>query len=117
MAENNDLVTGEITFEDGTQPFSGATAFVKLEDVSLMDVDATVVAQQTLQNVAYDGFAAIPFVLNGSADDEKARYRVSAHISFDGDEDIQQGDFVTMQSYPVLTYGNPNTVTLQVRRV
>lgn len=116
MSENTTRVTGEITFEDGTQPFSGATLIVRLEDVSLMDVAANLVTQQVMRDVAYDG-TPIPFELHANSTNDNTRYRVSAHVSFDGSEEIAKGDFITMQNYGVLTHGNPNRVQVQVRRV
>ena len=43
---------------------------------------------------------------------------ISASTSaLSGTNTIQQGDYITMQSYPVLTQGFPNTADIDVQRV
>ncbi|MBL8145990.1 MAG: hypothetical protein JNL34_06370, partial [Anaerolineae bacterium] len=44
-------------------------------------------------------------------------YSVRAHIATSGSGEVERGDYITMQSYPVLTRGYGNRVTLAVRRV
>ncbi len=111
------LVTGEVVFEADTPPFADAVVTVRLEDVSLIDAPSKVVAEQVIRNVSCSG-GGLPFELKGALpDDDRARYTVSAHVSLGGGRDVQQGDYITMQSYPVLTHGNPDRVTVQVKLV
>ncbi len=112
---NEPLVTGEIHFPPGTSPFSDATVVVRLEDVSLPDGPAPIVAQQVLRGVAYKG-EPIPFTLTGTLpDDKRARYSVRAHVRFHGSDEIQTGDYITTQSFPVLSAGDH--VHVRVQRV
>ncbi len=113
---DRELVTGEIVLPAGTS-FDGATVTVRLENVSMMDAPAQVVAEQVRRGVKYDS-GTIPFTLRGTlGDDARARYSVSAHISLSGNGDMHKGDFISTQSYPVLTHGNPNRVRVEVRKI
>ena len=111
------VVTGEIVFAKGAKPFSGAVVTVRLTDVSMADAPAGPIAEQVIRDVSFDEKTRIPFRLQGSANSDRGRYTVSAHVSLNGSRDIQQGDYITMQSYPVLTFGAPDRVTVEVRPV
>ncbi len=41
----------------------------------------------------------------------------AAHADLDGDGQVSLGDYVTMESYPVLTRGNPASAEVEVREV
>lgn len=114
MAESF-LVTGEITFQGETSTFSGAVLRVRLENTGMMDAPAEIVSEQVTENVSSGD--PLSFQLRGELPDERSQYNVRAHISMDGSADIQKGDYVSKQSYPVLTHGNPNHVQVQVSRV
>jgi uncharacterized lipoprotein YbaY len=112
------LVTGEIVF-DSEAAFSDAVVRVMLEDVSLAGAPATVIAEQVIRNVDSRG-GRIPFSLEGTLpadNDDRARYSVRAHVSLHGGEDFKKGDFISTQSYPVLTHGHPKRVTVHVKRI
>jgi putative lipoprotein len=114
-------VSGEIVFGGDAQAFSGATAFVRVEDVSLMDAPSTVVAQQTIEGVAYTpggAVGAIPFAVQGNPPaDPRARLQLSVHISLTGADVIQSGDYLTIESYPVSTAESMTGVQVTVRQV
>jgi hypothetical protein len=42
---------------------------------------------------------------------------VSAHLALHDRDDIRKGDYVTTQSYPVLTFGYPDSVVLRLQKV
>lgn len=116
-------VTGKVVFEPDTLPFVGAWLIVKLENVSLADAPAEVITVYQ-QDLSFDGEESIPFTLNvngnSTAIDPKATYNVRAHVSlhpFDAPDDVRQGDFLSMQSYPVLTQGHSDHVTVELKRI
>ncbi len=113
------LVEGEIKFEEEAPPFSGATMYVRLEDVSVADAPARVVAEDTRRDVSFESRAgeSLKFAIEGAAPDPKGSYAVRAHIDLDGDGQVSRGDFISMQSYPVLTFGYPRQVSVLVRQV
>jgi uncharacterized lipoprotein YbaY len=115
---NEELVSGEIAFGDDAEPFSAAMAFVRVDDVSMTDVPTTFLSQQVIENVAYQPGHTIPFTVYGrKPDDDRARLQLSVHISLHGSDDVAKGDYITMESYPVVTQGHPSEVRVFVRRV
>lgn len=113
------LLRGEIVFEEGAPSFGGATLFVSLRDTSYADAPAEVVAAEVLTGVSYDARAPnrIPFTLRGRIPEETADYTVSVHVDLDGDGEVGRGDFVNVQSYPVLTHGHPDFVSVLVKQI
>ena len=112
------LVKGEIIFDD-VVAFSGATIYVRLMDVSKMDVASRVITQQVIRKVIYDPASPrkIIFALYGEVPDNRARYTITVHVDRGHDGKIKTGDFINMESYPVLTQGYSNYVTVHVKQV
>ncbi len=113
------LVKGKVTFEEKAPPFTGATMYVRLENVTLADAAAEVVADYVERNVAFDPKIDkdLSFAIAGKAPDPQASYAVRVHIDIDGDGEVSLGDFISTQSYPVLTFGYPREVSILVRQV
>jgi len=112
------LVSGQIIL-DGTRSFSDATVYVRLEDVTRVGSPSVTVAEQVIPEVSYRAGSQqeVKFVLTGRDLDRRARYNVRVHVDVDGDGRINQGDYLSTQSYPVLTDGHPDQVTVYVSRV
>jgi uncharacterized lipoprotein YbaY len=119
MPNEVQLVSGEIVFGEGAEAFSGATASVRLEDVSRADAPSHVVAEQVIRQVNYRPGQAgrLAFELRVNNPNERARYTVSAHLDVDGDGQVSRGDYITMESYPVLTQGYPRRLSVRLRKV
>ena len=113
------LVSGEIQFDQPPRLPSDAKAYVQLLDVSAADAPSRIIAEQVLTDISQKSSSgqAIPFVLYGTLPDERGSYEISVHVDLDGDGKISSGDFINMQSYPVLTFGYPNRVSVQVKKV
>ena len=113
------LVKGKITFEEGAPPFTGATVYVRLEDITLADAASEVVAEYVERDVAFDPKTDrdLSFAIAGEAADSRASYAVRVHVDIDGDGEITEGDFISMQSYPVITFGRPTEISVLVRQV
>lgn len=112
-------VSGEIAFGEGSEAFSGATAYVRLEEVSRADAPSHIVAEQVIRPVSYQAGLAgrLTFELRVKNLDERARYIVSVHLDVDGDGQVSRGDYITMESYPVLTQGYPHLVSVRLRKI
>lgn len=117
------LVSGHVVFEAGSPKFDSAILTVRLQDVGLSDAPATVVAEYS-KKISYTGNGQkYEFELDSSEDDPGidplTSYVVSAHVSLHDDDptDIRVGDYLTMQSYPVLTLGHSDSVEVEVKRV
>jgi uncharacterized lipoprotein YbaY len=123
------LVKGEISFDQkNVKSFSGATIYVRLQDVTMQDAPSKLISQQVIKNVSYNGGSVagrhhqkkIEFALFGDriAIDFRRSYAVSVHIDVDNNGKINTGDFINMESYPVITHGYPKeNVSVHVRQV
>jgi uncharacterized lipoprotein YbaY len=118
MSHDRPLLRGIIFCEEG-QAFERATVYVRLEDVSRADGPADVVAEQVIPNVSYQEAHAVGlrFSLPGELLDERASYAVRVHVDVNRDGRVNRGDYLSMESYPVLTHGYPDRVTVRVREV
>ena len=113
------LVKGKITFEEVAPRFTGATMYVRLESITAADIASEAVADYVERDVAFDPktSSALSFAIAGNPPDPRASYAVRVHIDIDGDGEVSQGDFISMQSYPVITFGHPREVSILVRQV
>ncbi|MDN5751755.1 MAG: YbaY family lipoprotein [Nitrosospira sp.] len=113
------LVKGKVTFEEVAPPFTGATMYVRLENITFADAASKVVAEYVKRDVAFDPKISsdLTFAITGNLPDPSASYAVRVHIDVDGDGEVSQGDFVSMQSYPVITFGHPSEVSILARQV
>src|SRR6185503_18066914 len=107
--EEEPLVTGEVIVEKNAGPFSGATVYIYLENTSRADAASRIIASQVLLNFSHQPGHEdrIKFKLFGAMTDPQASCSIRVHIDVDGDGQVSDGDYITMQSYPVLTYGYP----------
>jgi uncharacterized lipoprotein YbaY len=112
-------VTGEILFDKDIGSFFGATAYVRLQDVSMSDAPSRTISEQIIKNVNHDPNVPkhISFSLYPENYDLTGRYIVSIHIDVNGNGVLDVGDLINMESYPVLTHGYPNKVSVQVKQI
>jgi uncharacterized lipoprotein YbaY len=112
-------VRGEVVLGGEVRSFSGATVYVRLEDVSRADAAATVIAEQVLRRVVHrqGRRATLAFELHGPAPDEQATYAVRVHVDVDGDGRVSPGDYISVESHPVLTFGYPRQIEVRVREI
>lgn len=113
------LVKGEITFEEQAPPFTSATMHVYLEDISVADIASKVIADYVERDVAFDPKTTkgLSFAIAAKALDPRASYSLRVHIDIDGDGKVTQGDFISTQTYPVITFGHPREVSIPVQQV
>lgn len=111
-------VTGEIVLPSGDLPAAPVTVRTRVEDVSRADAPSIVIGEQ-VQTVRLKPGVVIPFAVDvpPGAVDERRWYSVSVHVDVNGSGRPDTGDFLTTQSYPVLTGGHPVQVRVQVRRI
>jgi hypothetical protein len=115
----NPLVKGKITFEEVAPTFAGATMYVHLERINAADIASEVVVDYVERDVAFDPKTSgdLSFTIDSNPPDPRASYAVRVHIDIDGDGAVSKGDFISMQSYPVITFGHPREVSILVRQV
>lgn len=91
-----------LRFPGGSTPAPGAVALVKIEDVSAADRAAPVIASDSLK-LGPEGLLSVD-IPSGSIDPQ-ASYSLSVHVSTDGSEQVEKGDFISPAIVPVLTNG------------
>jgi uncharacterized lipoprotein YbaY len=113
------LVTGEILLPAGVALPARAVAYVRLLDTSLADAPSITIAEQIIKDVAAQNakWGSIKFALHGELRDARANYIVSVHVDVDLDGLVSVGDYISMQSYPVITFGYPDHVAVQTAQV
>lgn len=118
MSDNVPLIKGEVIFEE-ERSFSKATAYIRLEDVSRTDAPSKVITEQLIHDVSYEAgsHAKLEFRLYGQIPDKRASYAIYVYLDLDGDGQVGHGDYISMESYPVLTFGYPDRVSVRLREV
>lgn len=113
------LVHGAIVLPPDMTPVTPSSVRVEVEDISRADMPSEVVGYQLISTGAVSGGEAIPFNIEipASLIDPQRLYSVRAHIAMHNSGEIERGDYITMQTYPVLTRGYGNRVMIAVRRV
>jgi uncharacterized lipoprotein YbaY len=96
-----------------------ANLIVQVEDVSRADAPSVVVGEQRKSRVALQPGQSIPFEVEVPAEDvdERRTYSVRVHLDMSGSGTVEKGDFVSTQSYPVLTRGHGEEVQIRLKRV
>jgi uncharacterized lipoprotein YbaY len=112
------IVKGEIVFDNSLNFSPKSTIYVRLEDVTMIDSHSEVISEQIIRGANHqdNSNSKINFEIQGMICD-KHSYIVSVHADLDGDGNISKGDFINMQSYPVLTHGYPNYVSVSVKEI
>jgi putative lipoprotein len=103
-------VTGTVTYRERIALPPDAVVEVQLLDVSLMDVAATLIAEQTI-TPQHQVPIAFELPYDPADIDERLSYAVRATIRIG-----EKAMFITNRSYPVLTRGTPNHVDLVLVR-
>ncbi len=121
MQDPKILLTGEIVIDSINRSFKNASIHIYLEDVSLLDREAKVVVEKTIQSVSCkkDTKNQLQFSidLEKIKIDQRANYSIRVHIDLQNNKIINRGDYLTMQNYPVLTFGFPSNITVHVKEV
>ena len=87
---------------DGSPPEGGCVMRVIVEDTSRMDAPAQRLAalEVALAEMPAAG-EAVPFQLTVPTAEHPARLNLRVHLDRSADGEIAEGDFITMQSYPI----------------
>lgn len=89
--------------------FTDATLRVRVLDVSRAGAGAGIAGETVLANLRYQpGSTPELNVPVDCADiNPRAHYAASAHLDLDADGQVSPGDWITTESYPVITHGYP----------
>jgi len=105
------VVAGTITYLQRIALPEDAVVSIKLSDVSLADVAAITIGEQTISN---PGQVPIPFEVYYDPDDIDPRFTYAIQVRIeDGSGKLL---FINTTSYPVLTRGNPSILEVLVEQ-
>jgi uncharacterized lipoprotein YbaY len=108
----NAVVIGTVVVPEGTELLEDSVVHIRLEDVSIADIEAKLIAEQIITS-ATD--FPIPFMViyNAQEINEKNTYAIGVRI-----ED-NSGNFlyINTTAYPVITRGNPSEIEVMVEAV
>ncbi len=114
-------VSGEIRWLPLKKPLRNAVVKIRLDDVTLAGARAKTLARVESESVSAEvgQECRVTFAIDVDDNDidPRARYVVAAHADLDADGEVSRGDYITMQSYPVLTRGYPFHANLELREV
>jgi uncharacterized lipoprotein YbaY len=109
-------ISGQVTFDDAA--FDNATVWVILEEVTHADAPSREVARLEMSGYTHvRGGPPLDFSMVADAVDPTRRYEIRVHVDRMSSGRLKTGDQITMQSYPVLTQGNPDHVDVRLRRI
>lgn len=113
------LLDGVIFLDRQVGSFTEAIARITIDDVSVADDSSTTLAVETIGDISHQAgeVLRIDFQVCGPAFDPQAQYSARVHIDIDGDRQMSIGDYITTQSYPVLTRGHPDWVEMTVEKI
>ncbi len=114
------LARGVVRFDRASPSFENADVIVRLEDVSVADAVAHIVAATTIHGVSKpqgEG-TPIPFALRAPVPlDRRRQYSIRVHVDVDRSGRVEAGDFVSTQSYPVRSGETPGLIEVFVKHV
>lgn len=97
----NKLIEGEIGFKGVQSRISGATIYVRLEDISIQDDAAKTLVEQVFRDVSVDpsSLPSYTYLIEHRELEPKDSYRIRVHLDSDNSGDITAGDFASTASY------------------
>jgi uncharacterized lipoprotein YbaY len=111
-------VTGVIRLEPPPENLAGAEIRVRVIDTTQADAASRETALTTLRDVDRASVkSGIPFAIDVPEIDPRNRYEVSVHVDMNRSGNIEAGDYLTMESYPVFTSGRGDKASVTARRV
>ena len=113
------VVRGDIVLPAVGIPNKASQVVVQVENVSRADAPSKVVGEHRQSDVPLQPGQTIPFSITipDSLIDDGGIYSVRAHVDISGSGEVEKGDLVSTQSYPVLTRGHSDRAAVHVRGV
>ncbi|MCY7375488.1 MAG: hypothetical protein LH472_05900 [Pyrinomonadaceae bacterium] len=112
---NLSFVHGRIVISAETKTFSGGTAYIFLEDISLADAPSRIAAETKISNIKHQSddsgkTTGIPFRIDFSDEAYNPKNYCSLRVWIDVNRDGEQSvnDLYSDRIYPVLTRGTSN---------
>lgn len=112
-------IYGEILFAGEMENVGGAAVHVYLEDVSRLDAASLLISEYHIESLPASSNTSerIPFELEAMSNGRKTSCSIRVHVDIDRDGKVSAGDYITMESFPVLDFESPGHHTVKVRKV
>lgn len=112
------VVRGVVVLPSGGDSDRARQLIIQVEDVSRADAPSRVIGELKIKKPKLSG-EPVPFEIEVPEDDidESGSYSVRAHVDFSGSGEVESGDLLSTQSYPVLTRGHASQAKVQVRKI
>ena len=113
------LLTGKVFITEEPEADQEVSVFIRLLDTSLSDVSSIQVGEVVYKQVKLTHLFSLgfPFQMKVDTLHPHLRYTVSVLVDLDKDGKKGKGDYISKQSYPVLTKGYPNYVEVVVSKI
>ena len=115
------VISGRVQIPRSASVRIAKAVWVRVLDVSRADAPSQIVAEHRLHDVevkAGDGVETIPFYLDEvEGRDQRADLTVAIHVNWSGSGNVEQGDYLTTQSYPVDPIDGLREVIIEVGKV
>jgi uncharacterized lipoprotein YbaY len=107
-------ITGEIVLPANAPAGRAQRVLVEVRDISLADAPSTVVAEESLTDVALRPNGRIKFRLTVPEVEPAHTLSLRVHISLDGGDRAKSGDLLTVATQPVPRSGPATGLTIPV---
>jgi uncharacterized lipoprotein YbaY len=112
------VIRGQISFDETAPPFDDATVWVILQEATRADAPSREVSRLKIPGYSHSpGGPPLEFSLTAEPLDPKCRYELRVHLDLTSSGQLKAADQITVQSYPVVTQGHPDHVSVQLRRI
>ena len=113
------VVRGKIRFQGHFGPARAVDLVISLVDTTYADAAAVPVAvlHTDLADWEITESEGLNFEIQADQLDPLNRYEIMVHLDFNCTGEIKEGDFINMQSYPVLTQGHPSEVKIKAIQI
>ena len=107
-------VSGNILLPQNISREKSRRVLIEVRDTSVADAPSTVVAQQSLKNVALAPSLSIPYSLEVPAGQSQRHLSLRVHVDLDGTGVVTPGDLLTVQAYPIKQGEEPGPLDVHV---
>ena len=112
-------LTGKVIINEKPDADQEVCVFIRLFDTSLADVPSKKVGEVVYDQVALASIFSLglPFEMKMDTIDPHLRYTIRVLVDLDKDGKKGKGDYISKQSYPVLTKGAPDSIEVVVSKI
>lgn len=113
------IVRGEVLVPSDRAPDDAAELIVVVEDVSRADAPSAVLGEFRLAHPHLEPGVAVPFEVEVEEEgiDPRGSYSIRAYVDVSGSGEVEPGDLLSTQSYPVLSPGSPEETTVELKQI